>query len=209
MTRSAKPMTDRARQRGAAAACGFLGALFVLGTAVADDTELLLLNPTAPVASKPNILFVLDTSGSMSTTVTPTTTPPATPAPAIPMPCTGRTLTSYPTAQAARTPSWSRRSCARRPTHSSGISAATRIRWCSIAAAVSGRSAGRRWPPAIRMPPWSARRIPACTAMGATSTSGRQAEPTCPIRSRRNRARNWPGVARHATSATRSITATT
>ena len=35
--------------------------------ALADDTELLLLNPSAFTRPKPNILFILDTSGSMRT----------------------------------------------------------------------------------------------------------------------------------------------
>lgn len=35
--------------------------------ALADDTELLLLNPSAASQPKPNILFILDTSGSMGT----------------------------------------------------------------------------------------------------------------------------------------------
>jgi len=40
----------------------------VLGTpAVADDTELLVANPNSNGANKPNILFVLDSSGSMNT----------------------------------------------------------------------------------------------------------------------------------------------
>ena len=44
-----------------AIAAGLAGA-----PALADDTELLLINPTGP-APKPNILFVIDSSGSMST----------------------------------------------------------------------------------------------------------------------------------------------
>jgi len=36
--------------------------------AVADDTELLLLNPDPTQNPKPNVLFILDTSGSMTTT---------------------------------------------------------------------------------------------------------------------------------------------
>ncbi len=35
--------------------------------ALADDTELLLLNPDELTAPKPNIMFILDTSGSMTT----------------------------------------------------------------------------------------------------------------------------------------------
>jgi type IV pilus assembly protein PilY1 len=36
--------------------------------AIADDTELLLVTPPDPALVKPNVLFILDTSGSMSTT---------------------------------------------------------------------------------------------------------------------------------------------
>jgi len=36
--------------------------------AVADDTELLLVNPDPKSAPKPNVMFILDTSGSMTTT---------------------------------------------------------------------------------------------------------------------------------------------
>ena len=36
--------------------------------AVADDTELLLVRPAATADNKPNLLFILDTSGSMNTT---------------------------------------------------------------------------------------------------------------------------------------------
>jgi len=35
--------------------------------AVADDTELLLVNPDPSLAPKPNVMFILDTSGSMTT----------------------------------------------------------------------------------------------------------------------------------------------
>ena len=38
--------------------------------AVADDTELLLINPDPKSLPKPNVLFILDTSGSMTTTET-------------------------------------------------------------------------------------------------------------------------------------------
>ena len=34
--------------------------------AIADDTELLLVNPGTSAASKPNVMFILDTSGSMT-----------------------------------------------------------------------------------------------------------------------------------------------
>lgn len=46
----------------AAAACGALFALPV----IADDTELMLVNPDPGSLPKPNVLFILDTSGSMS-----------------------------------------------------------------------------------------------------------------------------------------------
>jgi type IV pilus assembly protein PilY1 len=43
----------------------------VSGTpALADDTELLLLSPTDPSQLKPNVMFILDTSGSMTTVQT-------------------------------------------------------------------------------------------------------------------------------------------
>lgn len=48
----------------------FVASLYVLiggAPAVADDTELLLLNPNVTTPPKPNILFILDTSGSMTT----------------------------------------------------------------------------------------------------------------------------------------------
>ncbi len=44
---------------------GFAIALLVGIPAIADDTELLLLNPDGTANPKPNILFILDTSGSM------------------------------------------------------------------------------------------------------------------------------------------------
>jgi type IV pilus assembly protein PilY1 len=40
--------------------------------AVADDTELLLINPDPSQNPKPNVMFILDTSGSMTTTQTTT-----------------------------------------------------------------------------------------------------------------------------------------
>ena len=40
--------------------------------AVADDTELLLINPDPSQNPKPNVMFILDTSGSMKTTQTTT-----------------------------------------------------------------------------------------------------------------------------------------
>jgi len=36
--------------------------------AIADDTELLLVNPDPSLSSNPNVMFILDTSGSMTTT---------------------------------------------------------------------------------------------------------------------------------------------
>lgn len=45
---------------------GFATALLAGMPAIADDTELLLLNPDPTANPKPNILFILDTSGSMS-----------------------------------------------------------------------------------------------------------------------------------------------
>jgi len=36
--------------------------------AVADDTELLLVNPDPSLSPNPNVMFILDTSGSMTTT---------------------------------------------------------------------------------------------------------------------------------------------
>lgn len=38
--------------------------------AIADDTELLLINPNPATAPKPNVLFIMDTSGSMTSTET-------------------------------------------------------------------------------------------------------------------------------------------
>ena len=46
---------------------GFLLALTVGSPAVADDVELLLTVPGASNAAKPNVLFILDSSGSMTT----------------------------------------------------------------------------------------------------------------------------------------------
>ena len=47
-------------------ATGFSIALLAGAPAIADDTELLLLNPDPLNNPKPNILFILDTSGSMT-----------------------------------------------------------------------------------------------------------------------------------------------
>jgi type IV pilus assembly protein PilY1 len=48
-------------------------AAMLVGTpAIADDTELLLINPDPTKNPKPNVMFILDTSGSMTTTQTTT-----------------------------------------------------------------------------------------------------------------------------------------
>ncbi len=44
---------------------GILLAMTAGTPAVADDTELLLVTPAAAAGDKPNMLFILDTSGSM------------------------------------------------------------------------------------------------------------------------------------------------
>ena len=46
---------------------GLFLALTAGGPVVADDTELLLVTPATSQNNKPNMLFILDTSGSMST----------------------------------------------------------------------------------------------------------------------------------------------
>ncbi len=46
---------------------GLLLALTAVGPVVADDTELLLVTPATAQNNKPNMLFILDTSGSMKT----------------------------------------------------------------------------------------------------------------------------------------------
>src|SRR6056297_3889073 len=48
-------------------AAGALLALAAGGGAFADDTELLVLNPTTLPEDRPNILFIMDSSGSMQT----------------------------------------------------------------------------------------------------------------------------------------------
>jgi type IV pilus assembly protein PilY1 len=53
-------------QRTAWTSAGLLLSLLAGSPAVADDTELMLLTPAASEDSKPNILFILDTSGSMA-----------------------------------------------------------------------------------------------------------------------------------------------
>ena len=57
-------MNKRIRKYGLVGA-GMMFALACGAPAVADDTELLLVNPNQAVAPKPNIMFILDTSGSM------------------------------------------------------------------------------------------------------------------------------------------------
>jgi len=47
---------------------GFAVALLAGVPAVADDTELLLINPDPTTSPTPNVMFILDTSGSMTTT---------------------------------------------------------------------------------------------------------------------------------------------
>ncbi len=46
--------------------------LTVGAPAVADDTELLIVNPTSTISTPPNIMFILDTSGSMGDPVSST-----------------------------------------------------------------------------------------------------------------------------------------
>ncbi len=46
---------------------GLLLALTCGAPAIADDTELLLVNPNAATQTKPNVLFIIDSSGSMTT----------------------------------------------------------------------------------------------------------------------------------------------
>ena len=46
---------------------GLMLALTAGAPALADDTELLLVTPATSQNNKPNILFILDTSGSMDT----------------------------------------------------------------------------------------------------------------------------------------------
>jgi len=58
-----------AQKRNIIGTCaGFLLALTTGAAAVADDTELLLATPPAAQDNKQNMLFILDTSGSMNTT---------------------------------------------------------------------------------------------------------------------------------------------
>jgi type IV pilus assembly protein PilY1 len=55
------------RNRTAWAGAGLLLTLLIGAPAYADDVELLLSNPNSTGADKPNILFILDSSGSMGT----------------------------------------------------------------------------------------------------------------------------------------------
>lgn len=57
------------RTRAKLIGAGFFLALMVGSPAVADDVELLLTVPGASNAAKPNVLFILDSSGSMTTVV--------------------------------------------------------------------------------------------------------------------------------------------
>ncbi len=58
---------EMSRIRALSACAGLLCALTVGAPAVADDVELLLTVPGASNAAKPNVLFILDSSGSMTT----------------------------------------------------------------------------------------------------------------------------------------------
>ncbi len=49
---------------------GLMLAVLSGAPAVADDTELLLVAPPDPTQLKPNVMFILDTSGSMTTVQT-------------------------------------------------------------------------------------------------------------------------------------------
>lgn len=57
-----KSRSQRILSAGAAAALALLAAY----PALADDTELMLLNPDPELAPTPNVMFILDTSGSMT-----------------------------------------------------------------------------------------------------------------------------------------------
>ena len=57
----------KSRKRVAWAGAGLTLALTAGTPALADDTELLLSTPNSTGADKPNILFILDSSGSMTT----------------------------------------------------------------------------------------------------------------------------------------------
>ena len=47
---------------------GLMAAMICGAPAIADDTELLLVTPPDPSQLKPNVIFILDTSGSMGAT---------------------------------------------------------------------------------------------------------------------------------------------
>lgn len=71
---------------------GMMLALLTGAPAIADDTELLLVDPNNQTP-KPNILMIIDSSGSMTTqeqTQLPTTRPKFTREPVIRTCCTGR-----------------------------------------------------------------------------------------------------------------------
>ena len=56
----------KAQERNIIGTCaGILLALIAGSSAVADDTELLLVTPSTAQDLQPNILFIIDTSGSM------------------------------------------------------------------------------------------------------------------------------------------------
>ncbi|MGB5346250.1 MAG: PilC/PilY family type IV pilus protein [Woeseia sp.] len=58
---------NKSRKRAGWAGAGLSLTLLLGSVALADDVELLLSNPNSSGADKPNVLFILDTSGSMST----------------------------------------------------------------------------------------------------------------------------------------------
>jgi len=59
----------RSTQKATWTSVGCTIALLAGSPAVADDTELLLINPNPGVDANPNVMFILDTSGSMLTNV--------------------------------------------------------------------------------------------------------------------------------------------
>lgn len=59
---------DLRLKHSAWAVAGLLLSLTVVSPVWADDVELLLSTPAASIAAKPNILFIIDSSGSMTTT---------------------------------------------------------------------------------------------------------------------------------------------
>ncbi|MGB5246614.1 MAG: PilC/PilY family type IV pilus protein [Woeseia sp.] len=58
---------NKSRKRTGWAGAGLSLTLLAGSSAFADDVELLLSNPNSSGAEKPNVMFILDTSGSMST----------------------------------------------------------------------------------------------------------------------------------------------